>query len=190
MPLPVGLNGPLRRIALPDEHLKLIALIALEWSRLETIMEEAIWTLTELGSGVGGWHRSTIVGRAVTTHMSYRSRVEVINSLLAEILGQSHSMINEFHQLCVRIDDMRVDRNLLIHGEWILAEPPYLVDHKARKVISATVRLPDLTNMNALRDNIEKAANELNDFAGRLLYPASQFYRRSSYTGPPSDSPG
>lgn len=176
----------LRKIELPEPYLKWIRLIALEWSRLETIIEQIIWLLTQLDSGVGGPDREHEIGRALTTHMPYKQRIDAIKSLLHEIFGESDPTTLEFTTFSIYLDELRMDRNLVIHGEWMAGHDfPFIIHRSARKKIRKVYRIPDIAAMEELCSLIEKASNKLYDWSLDLLPPVSNFYSRSSYSKPP-----
>lgn len=185
MPFPyTGRDSPLPKIDLSDEHLKAIARIALEWSRLEAMLESLLWELMQLGAGVGGLTREHIVGRAVTTHLNFDMRVNAIRAFTIEIAGLDGPPTKTFNEMAARMDALRVQRNLIVHGEWIWGHgEPYFVDRKARgKGITSEPKTYDPAAMEALRSDIEKASSRLRAFSWDIQEPTRQFYRRTGRT--------
>jgi hypothetical protein len=110
--------------------------------------------------------------------MSLSIRIYAIKSMSVEVTGKDSPFVAEFGNIERGLDELRVERNLVIHGEWIFwAEKPYVIEHKARSGIVSSPKLPDPENMEKLRQAIETAANKIRDFSWKIRPSISDFYR-------------
>lgn len=104
-----------KRFDLPDDYLTEVGRVAIEWSHLEFVVEEVIWTLLRLPWG-------SDEARAVTAHIPFRVRLDIISSLLRpkEVPPQG---LQEWNELLKEINAQHEWRNLVVHHEWRSGSP-------------------------------------------------------------------
>lgn len=94
---------------LDDELLIGIGDLIYWWNHLEYVLENCIWGLLETDS---------VYGAGVTTHMSAKSKLEAIESII-NIRWPTNSDRNKaFKKLLNSLEQNRKDRNDIIHGIW------------------------------------------------------------------------
>jgi hypothetical protein len=95
---------------IPDEFLKAIGLIAVEWAHLENTLGKLLCRLL----GLPFWGQ----GQAVTAHIPFRTRIDIALAYARERRQIKPEQIEELDALLKEIDCKRRDRNTYIHGEW------------------------------------------------------------------------
>jgi hypothetical protein len=100
---------------IPDDFLKAIGLIAVEWAHLENTLGKLLCKL--LGLPLRGQ------GQAVTAHIPFRTRIDIALAYARERRQIRSEQIDELDALLKEIDRKRGARNKYIHGEWgVLSE--------------------------------------------------------------------
>jgi hypothetical protein len=86
---------------------RLIGRVAVEWARLENVMDDFIWHMLEI---------DIEQGRIITTRLDATAKIRTIRELAPVTLSEA-----EWHKLSPlldRADILRDERNLIIHGTW------------------------------------------------------------------------
>jgi hypothetical protein len=88
-------------------HEKRIGRLVAAWSRLEQEMENLIWHFLEL---------RIEYGRIVTTRIDASTRIQMLRMLGR--LEYDNDVLDNFNHILDEIDNVREDRNFIIHGVW------------------------------------------------------------------------
>jgi hypothetical protein len=93
-------------------HEKLIGRFVVEWSKLEAVMDDLIWRFLDI---------PIEYGRIVTSHMDAAGKIKILRQLIQTSFGHSSNdyiMFSYFDEILDRVDIIRIDRNLIVHGTW------------------------------------------------------------------------
>jgi hypothetical protein len=96
----------------PMSHEKLVGRFAIEWAKLEAVMDDLIWKFLDI---------PIEYGRIVTSHLDATGKIKLLNQLIETSFGHSspdYILFSYFKEILDHIDIIRVDRNLIIHGTW------------------------------------------------------------------------
>jgi len=96
----------------PMSHEKLIGRFVVEWSKLESTMDDLIWKFLGIPFEYG---------RIVTSHMDATGKIKILRQLIETSFGHSshdYVMFSYFKEALDHIDIIRIDRNLIVHGTW------------------------------------------------------------------------
>jgi hypothetical protein len=96
----------------PMSHERLIGRFAVEWSKLEGVMDDLIWRFLDL---------PVEYGRIVTSHVDANGKIKLLSQLIETSFGHSspdYIMFSYFEEILSHTDIIRIDRNLIIHGTW------------------------------------------------------------------------
>ena len=141
------------RLALSDEHLQAIGLIAAEWSILEITTEQMIMHFI-----AENWEK----GRAITVEMGAVSRINAILALskIEALQGKiSPDHLKKLESLCNRLDSLRAERNKIVHGYWI--SPTEIVKVTAKRELSVSHKSATIQEMNQIATDIAKLREEI-----------------------------
>ena len=147
-------TGP--ELPVTDDHYKAIGKVAVEWSWLESTVEVAIWRLLGVEADEG---------RAITTHVAPRIRLDMLLSLVSiRTISPSHKALGS---LLDEIREVGGKRNDIVHGFWSgvhfdRPEPAAEVSKvSARGVVKFDVREMTATKIEAVADRIFRLNREL-----------------------------
>ena len=93
---------------IPDDILRAIGLVAVEWTNIENTLGRLLGDLLALGTQAS----------AVTTHIPFRTRIDIANTYARERPQIEPELARELSDLLKQIDANRSERNLCVHGEW------------------------------------------------------------------------
>ncbi|QWG21147.1 hypothetical protein KMZ93_13895 [Bradyrhizobium sediminis] len=85
----------------------LIGRVVVEWSRLEGMLDDMIWTLTGL---------SFEDGRVLTARTDAKSKIAMLQVLAPRYL--TDPILAKVEEALVLTDSLRDDRNFIMHGSW------------------------------------------------------------------------
>jgi hypothetical protein len=103
--IPPDPDATLTDIGMSDE--RLIGRVVVAWSKMENTMEEFIWELLSL---------DVSLGRILTSRLDVTIKIRHLREL-----GQAQmqeAMFLDLSSILDRIDFMRDDRNMIVHGTW------------------------------------------------------------------------
>jgi hypothetical protein len=107
--------GP-NQVPRPDIGLvqeKLIGRVVVEWSKLEQCIQDLVWRLVNLRFEDG---------RVLTGRMDVTRVIPIARVLAGRFL--SEPLLQEVLEALLRADDLRDDRNFIVHGTWCTVDPP------------------------------------------------------------------
>ena len=108
---------------LADKHLRLIGLIATEWSMLETTIDFGLW-------GLLGIHQPA--GRAVTSYIHATTRFDLLITLAEKQF--SGGIVDNLKSLRTKFKDLLAQRNDYVHAQWkYIGGSPYFGYGKINK---------------------------------------------------------
>lgn len=107
---------------LPDNYLREIGRVAVEWSRLEAAIETAIWTLTFTAEYGNAPAFNDQPGRAITTHVNVLLRIDMMLTLANVRVSHSPQYQQPLAALAARIRVAYPKRNRIVHGLWEATE--------------------------------------------------------------------
>lgn len=93
-------------------HQKMVGRMVIAWSTLEGAMQSLIWEFLNLGMSDG---------RIITSRLDASTMTPMLRALGLRYLMPEH--LEEFLDLLATIDEYRLDRNFVVHGQWIILEP-------------------------------------------------------------------
>lgn len=136
------------------EQLEAVGRIAAAWSYLESVLEAAIWSLCVLEESRG---------RALTTHMNLKMRIESLQTLL-HVLGDDESA-RELSRRRKRIEKLGQKRNEIVHGLWVRGEygSPMILSVRARGTLEQRKAGRPASAMFTLADTIAETAFDLRE---------------------------
>jgi hypothetical protein len=151
MPLQIPTNRPL-----PDDLLRAIGRLATEWALIEDSLEQLLWHL--LGITI-----TNNVGRAITTHIPFRTRIDIARSYTRQ-RKMDPQLIMELDKLLVEIDKKRGERNAYVHARWdrYPAQP-----HTTAHTFAAHREL-EWRTQNVTAKDVEKVADDIIVLNGKL----------------------
>lgn len=153
-------NRMLSITGLSRSHHEAIGRVASEWADLMQTIDQAIWSMLGL--------ESSIPGRIVTQHLSDAVKIQMLEALADSYYDRTE--IKECTKLLGVTDQLRVERNKVVHGEWRKDEgeiQPTRFDWSARRKLK-------LHKQNMASREIQKVANDIIDHHHDLF---SFFYR-------------
>lgn len=100
-------------ILLSDEQLKAIGCLAVESSRLELLLDDFIQTICRFTD----MQTDFFIGKWMTG-----AKMDALKLLIRPKL-QTKRKLQKFDALFERLKDLIVRRNIIIHGEWTIAQP-------------------------------------------------------------------
>jgi hypothetical protein len=109
-PVPLRDDQSLNYIGLVQE--RLIGRVVAQWSMLENVLHELIWRLTEL---------SFEDGRLFTERMDPSRAILILRVLAGRYL--EGEQLQRLIDLLAVADDLRDDRNFVVHGTWTVLQP-------------------------------------------------------------------
>jgi hypothetical protein len=86
---------------------KLVGRLIVEWSRLEGMLDDMIWTLTGL---------SFEDGRVLTGRMDAKTKIAILQVIAPRYL--TDPTLTKVEEALVLADSLRDDRNFIMHGSW------------------------------------------------------------------------
>jgi hypothetical protein len=89
------------------EQQQLIGLLVLNWSKLETDVDGAIWALLDLDIDKG---------RVITTKLNTDVKIELLRTLV--ITYCAGDLLNDILRVIDFIGGYKEDRNFVVHGSW------------------------------------------------------------------------
>jgi hypothetical protein len=92
---------------------KLIGRVIVEWSKLEQCIQDLIWRLVNLRFEDG---------RVITERMDV-TRLIAIAKVLSRRHLKDEALLTEVLDALARADELRDDRNFVVHGTWCTVEP-------------------------------------------------------------------
>jgi hypothetical protein len=126
---------PLPEHNIPDEYLREIGRVAVEWSRVEAAVETMIWAFLFVDQKLPSpWWREED-GRAITTHINFLLRLDMLLSLATQCPGPRNYFpegsswpsplgsfdVKVFDDLVRTLRTMYTQRNRIVHGIWTMA---------------------------------------------------------------------
>jgi hypothetical protein len=93
--------------AIPDAQFDRIGRVAVAWSHLEATLDDLIWDFLDLCDQDG---------RIITTGLDARPKFEIINKLAERYF--SGDQLETLRATLQTIEDLRLDRNFIVHGIW------------------------------------------------------------------------
>jgi hypothetical protein len=98
-------------VTLPDDYLIAIGKVCVQWGILEHFVELVLLKLAELP------HDSTN-GKIIVNHMSWPQKMDIINSLVDQLLPQYPRLAGYDEQVVPLLKKAQEGRNRIIHGFW------------------------------------------------------------------------
>lgn len=139
----------------------------MEWSHLEYKVEQTLWEILGLT-----WPGSTSdKGPAVTTHIPFRVRLDMISSMV-----RAHELhkecIDEWDEIVSEINEQHYWRNLVIHHEWYNHGGPtqHLKYRKARKGVETKLYQPDPKQLDDTANDIKAVRERLTEWATKNVF--------------------
>ena len=127
---------------LDDPHLIAIAVVAIEWERVEAAVEKAIWLLL-------GTLESEDQARSVTTHIGWNMRCDILKTLVHEKL-KTDWIDEKLAEVLGDLSKIKGRRNRVVHcGNWstLARDVPQAQTFTARgelKVIAEDMDVEDI----------------------------------------------
>ncbi len=93
-------------------HQKMVGRVVIAWSTLEGAMQSLIWEFLNLGMSDG---------RIITSRLDASTMIAMLRAL-----GIRHlvpEQLQDFLDLLATIEGYRLDRNFIVHGQWIILQP-------------------------------------------------------------------
>lgn len=118
-------------VALTEPHLKAIGLVVAEWAWAEKALELVIWSLLGIEK----------MGGAVTTHLSSEVRLNIIETVVRDLLKEkdTEKLLSRILKNIATFRKLRTERNNIAHALWgrTESEEPKELPSGKRKVKSA-----------------------------------------------------
>lgn len=92
--------------------MRLIGTVVIEWSKLESALDDLIWTLTGL---------SFEDGRVLTGRTDTKTKISMLQVLAPRYLDGTE--LQKVEEALVMADFLRDDRNFIMHGSWGSLQP-------------------------------------------------------------------
>jgi hypothetical protein len=157
------------------EQVQAIGMIALEWSRLESVIEAAIWQTGHL------WDDDH--GAAVTTNLQWRARLDILATLYHLHVGESHWSEQERDQRLAEFDTYRKSveglarqRAKFVHSRWVRGDrgSPLMYVVQARGELTREKRGWSASEMRDVAAGIQQLAREISEFFDMRMGPHTE----------------
>jgi hypothetical protein len=158
----------------PDDYLRAIGRVAVEWSRLELVVEIIIWAFlfVDHETVTSPWQREKD-GRAVTTHIGFPLRVDVMLSLADQREGQGFRPsfdATPIKELASKLREASAKRNHIIQGVWTRVGTTALRQtHRARGQVVPLYEIMAVQQVASIADGISALAAEADAIASALV---------------------
>jgi hypothetical protein len=157
--------------SLSNEQLVLIGRIVVDWALLELAIDMAFWGLLGMSQNKA---------RAVTSYISFGTRLDLTKDLLARYISQT--VADEFSPIVGRIKELSRDRNAVVHSNWHstgLGQDLSFAVIQRRGDFLATARPMNLSELDRIWQLIVQTTIDAADFFGKHNVPIA----------PPDSSP-
>lgn len=178
-------DAPTSEHNIPDEYLREIGRVAVEWSRVEAAIEAMIWAFMFVDQGCPSpWMREND-GRAVTTHVNFLLRLDIVLSLASQCPGnrmyqpKDHKMslwsLGPFNsaplEMLIRwLREAYTKRNRIVHGNWAMAGNKSIRQtFRARGDITPFYEIQTATQIANIADEIALLASNTEDLCAALV---------------------
>jgi hypothetical protein len=161
-------------------HERLIGRVVSAWAKLETVMQQLVWTLTGL---------SFEDGRTLTGRQGPDWLIAVLRSLAERYISDegNPSQRHKLLDILDIVDQRRVDRNDVVHGSWGRMDGAHIVG-------SLRSKTPDLSNVTTETFNAARLRAIVDDInrCGAFIYVLTELLEASRETppGPPPEATG
>ena len=142
--------------SLSDKQYEAIGHIAVNWATFEITFMYALWGVSKL---------NVKQGRALTTHTSHLSKIDAVKTVLDDQYS-GQSLQTDMLDFISRSEPYRLDRNLIVHGQWSIAgsSTSRVISHTARGSIDLKNKTFTLQQMADLANNILDIEQELSKY--------------------------
>jgi hypothetical protein len=150
---------------LPDDYLKEIGRVAVEWSRLEAAVEVAIWTLLfSRETERPAWFDEEI-GRAVTTNIAVLLRIDMLVTIARVRIAAAPQYFEPLTAIAARVRTAYPKRNRIIHAIWeAVPRGAFRQTYRARGTLVASFEVISLAEIGATASEIATLTNDLQAF--------------------------
>lgn len=100
--------------SIPDEHLRAIGLITVNFGYLEMWVEAGVWKLL-------GYERKQDIGKIITSELSFKNKVTLLKSLHNHLCEYEEAKI-ELKEIIRHTDKVETERNKIIHSVYGVGE--------------------------------------------------------------------
>jgi hypothetical protein len=144
---------------------KLIGRVIIEWSKLEAVLMDVLWQLTGL---------TFEDGRLLTERMDPARLIILLRTLASRKMKEP--LLQEFINALATADELRDDRNFIVHGSWGTLDPegvPVALSLRAKSEPGEIVSegFPH-SRMRAIINAIARTKREVGKIAEKLPLPS------------------
>jgi hypothetical protein len=159
--------------AIPPGQFELIGQVAAAWSHLEAALDDLIWHFLDLPDDDG---------RIITGGLDATRKLELARRLAERYLPAA--ALESFAAMLTALDDLRLDRNFVIHGVWGSIAPA----NKLAAALSFRPKAPPgeiiletfpPVRMRSIADGIDTARFQILDLTRQLEPLRQRLHKRS-----------
>lgn len=144
----------LPKLQIPDDHLKALGLVIVEWNRLEQMLDCVIVSLM-------GYPWGDPRGNAICVHSTFPQKWQVLQVLLSFMPSTSYPTIR-LTPIIPELEKFNKKRNELVHTKWALIEGVVKTGSvTARKKVAATSNKIEVQELVKFSDEIRRVSSTL-----------------------------